>query len=122
SRYFGKVEIKYTPVQLFWRMIQTQAQRARSAEWLPVNFSNITIDKDDFVYATVAGSNEDKPIRKLNAKGNNILRYPASTDIAPQGDLYINRYGLTVPTGKSILTAIDINDYGIYIVLDSKRS
>lgn len=124
SRYFGVVEIKYTAAQLFWRMIQTRAQRARSAEWLPVNFSNITIDKDDFVYATVASSssNEEEPIRKLNAKGNNILRYPASTDIYPQGDLYVNRYGLTIPKGKSTLTAIDVNDYGIYIVLDTKRS
>jgi len=124
SRYFGVVEIRYTPVELFWRMIQTRAQRARSEEWLPVNFTNIAIDKDDFVYATVAesGKEEKEPIRKLNAKGKNILRYPSSTGIYPIGDLYVNKYGQNIPKGNSTLTAVDINDYGIYVVLDSKRS
>lgn len=122
SRYFGVVEIKYSPIQLFWRKLQTQAQRARSREWLPVNFNNVTIDNEDFVYATVAGLGDEDPIRKLNAKGRNILRYPVSTEIKPQGDLSINQHGQTIPTGKSMFRAIDINDYGIYIVLDSKRS
>lgn len=124
SRYFGTVPVRYTAVQLFWRSLQTQAQRAKSVQWLPVNFSNITIDSDDFVYATVAGSaaEEPEPIRKLNAKGDNILRYPASTGVKPHGDLYVNQYGLTIPTGKSLLTAIDVNEYGIYAVLDAKRS
>ncbi|AUS95807.1 hypothetical protein CDQ84_14050 [Clostridium thermosuccinogenes] len=124
SRYFGVVEVNYTPIELFWRSLQTEAQRARSAEWLPVNFSNIAIDNDDFVYATVAASGEDEkePIRKLNAKGKNILRYPSSTGIYPQGDLHVNQYGQNIPKGKSLLTAVDINDYGVYAVLDSKRS
>lgn len=122
SRYFGVVEIKYSPIQLFWRRFQTRAQRARSREWLPVNFNNVAIDNEDFVYATVAGSGSEEPIRKLNAKGKNILRYPISTEIKPQGDLSINQHGQTIPTGKSILRAIDINDYGIYVVLDTKRS
>jgi len=124
SRYFGVVEVKYTPIELFWRSIQTEAQRARSGDWLPVNFTNIVIDKDDFVYATVAesGVEEEEPIRKLNAKGTNILRYPKSTGTYPKGDLYVNKHGQNIPKGNSMLTAVDINDYGIYIVLDSKRS
>jgi len=122
-RYFGVVEVKYTPIQLFWRRLQTAEQRARSRLWLPVNFSNLSIDKYDFVYATVAGSGDEQPIRKLNAKGKNILRYPVGKDDAiPQGDLKYNHYGLRVPYGKSTLSAIDINDYGLYIVLDTKRS
>lgn len=122
SRYFGKVSVKYTATQLFWRRLQTETQRAFSASWLPVNFSNITIEKDDFVYATVAGSEETEPIRKLNAKGVSILRYPSSTNEKPRGDLFYNRYGQNIPKGPSLLTAIDVNEYGVYIVLDSKRS
>lgn len=121
-RYFGVVEVQYTPIQLLWRRLQTAEQRARSRQWLPVNFSNLTIDKDGFVYATVAGSGDEEPVRKLNAKGKNILRYPAGTDVKPQGDLEYNSYGLKVPAGKSTLSAIDVNDYGLYVVLDTKRS
>ena len=121
-RYFGVVEVGYTPIQLFWRRLQTAEQRARSRLWLPVNFSNLTIDGDDFVYATVAGSGDEEPIRKLNAKGRNILRYPVGTGVKPQGDLEYNHYGLRVPAGKSTLSAIDVNDYGLYVVLDTKRS
>lgn len=122
SRYFGVVNVKFTAAELFWRTLQTEVQRAKSAEWLPVNFSNINIDNDDFVYATVAGSGEKEPIRKLNAKGTNILRYPTSTGIKPHGDLYVNRYGQTIPTGESTITAVDVNHYGMYVLLDSKRS
>ncbi|HHY82080.1 MAG TPA: hypothetical protein GX505_05295 [Clostridiales bacterium] len=122
SRYFGVVHVKFTAAQLFWRSLQTEIQRAKSATWLPVNFSNLTIDKDDFVYATVAGSGESEPIRKLNAKGTNILRYPVSTGIKPHGDLYVNKFGAVIKTGESTLTAIDVNKYGIYVVLDTKRN
>lgn len=121
-RYFGVVEVKYTPIQLFWRRLQTAEQRARSRLWLPVNFNNLTIDKYDFVYATVAGSGDEEPIRKLNAKGKNILRHPVGKNVIPQGDLEYNHYGLRVPAGKSTLSAIDVNDYGLYVVLDTKRS
>jgi tetratricopeptide (TPR) repeat protein len=124
SRYFGTVPVRFTAAQLFWRSLQTQKQRAKSIKWLPVNFSNLTIDGDDFVYATVAGSaaEEPEPIRKFNAKGVNILRYPVSTKVKPHGDLYVNKYGQTIPTGKSILTAVDVNEYGVYVLLDTKRS
>ncbi len=122
SRYFGKVNVKFTAAQLFWRTLQTEAQRALSAAWLPVNFSNLTIDKEDFVYATVAGSGEKEPIRKLNAKGSNILRFPVSTEIKPHGDLTVNKYGQSIPTGESTITTVDVNEYGVYVVLDSKRS
>ena len=122
SRYFGVVNVKFTAADLFWRSIQTDIQRAKSVTWLPVNFSNLTVDQDDFVYATVAGSGEEEPIRKLNAKGNNILRYPISTNIHPHGDLTVNRVGLTIPTGESTIIAVDVNDYGVYAILDSKRS
>ncbi|MDR1663537.1 MAG: hypothetical protein LBR83_01250 [Clostridiales bacterium] len=122
SRYFGQVKVVYTVMDLFWRAIQSAAQRATSMTWLPVNFSNLTIDGDGFVLATVAGENEEEPIRKLNAKGTNILRYPKDPDFVPMGDMWINSFGATVPAGPSILTSIDSTDYGVYFVFDAKRS
>jgi hypothetical protein len=122
SRYFGQVKVVYTVMDLFWRAIQSAAQRATSMTWLPVNFNNLTIDSDGFVLATVAGENEEEPIRKLNSKGTNILRYPKEPDFPPMGDMWINNFSVNVPAGPSNLTAIDSTDYGVYYVFDSKRS
>lgn len=122
SRFFGAVKVRYTFMELFWRTLQTASQRLMSRTWLPVNFSYLTIDHDDFVYATVAGANESEPIRKLNAKGSSILRYPKNPDNPPRGEFYYNNFAQTAPSGPSMLTALDVTDYGLYLAFDTRRS
>lgn len=124
NRYFGKVDVTYTPAELFWRSIQSRRQRTASKKWLPVNFTNLAVDPDDFIFATVGGEKENEPIRKLNAKGVNILRAPITLTgtLFPGGDIYYASIGQETPTGMSRITAIDVSDYGVYITLDTNRN
>jgi hypothetical protein len=121
SRYFGTVKVQYTLAQLFWRSIRTSAQRALSELWLPVNYTNLDIDSEDFIYATVPEAQTASAITKLNAKGVNIIRrqYEDETFI---GDIDYASYGIGVPIGPSMFSIIETTNYGVYFVFDRVRN
>jgi len=120
NRYFGRIEVTPSPMQMLLRAIQTQAQRLRSPLHLPINFTNLTVDKDGFVFATISVAGTDLGAKKLNARGGNIMRRPANQQV---GDLQFNMRGLGgQPAGGSIITLIDVTDYGVYYVFDNRRN
>ena len=120
TRFFGVNEVTFTPWQLFWRTFATKEQRARQALWLPSDFTNLCIDQDGFLFATLL-STDEKTIKRLNAKGENIIKVSEEKPY-PQGDLWTNETGFGIPTGKSQFIAVDVNDFGAYVCLDSTRS
>ncbi len=120
SRFYGVNKVPLNIVDLVWRAIATEAQRNRMALWLPTDFSNLTIDPDGFIFATVMGQ-EGKTVVRLNAKGENILKLPKN-EVYPYGDLWTNMYGVGIPTGYSDLIAVTTNRYGMFMTLDSKRA
>ena len=111
NRFIGANEVTPSVVDIFWRMIATEEQLKRMNLWLPTDYSDIAIDKDGFLLATVKDSSSKKPIRKLNAKGDDItMEYDAV--VRPMGD-YINN------SSVSILTNITCADDGRFAVLDA---
>jgi len=120
NRYFGVINVRYTVMDLFWRQIRTPAQRMRMALWLPTNFTNLALDPYGFVFATVSDADTDEAVRKLNARGENILRRP--TDNHHVGDMEFNTFGLGIPTGPSVITHIHVTDFGVYYILDRTRN
>lgn len=120
TRFFGVNEVKFTPWQLIWRVFSTREQRARQSLWLPSDFTNLCIDQDGFLFATLLADDE-KTVKRLNAKGQNIIKVDDDQKY-PQGDLWTNETGYGIPTGRSQFVAVDVNQYGAYICLDSKRS
>ncbi len=120
SRFYGVNNVKFTPAQLIWRVFATAEQRTRQQLWLPTDFTNVCIDNDGFIFATIQ-TLTDKAIKRLNSKGENILRVDSS-DPYPSGDLWYNEAGNGIPTGPSVFTAVDTNSYGVFLCLDSTRS
>jgi hypothetical protein len=120
NRFFGRVEVRPTARELFLRAIQTPAQRIRSALFLPVNFTNLTVCKDGFIYATLSEARTEFGAKKLNSRGMNIMRRPFTGHYV--GDMEFNRFGIHVPFGPSIMTIIEVTDFGVYYVYDSKRN
>ncbi len=120
SRFFGVNNVTFTPWQLLWRVFSTAEQRSRQVMWLPSDFTNLSIDQDGFLFATLFGS-EEGSVKRLNAKGENIIKVPDDMPY-PKGDEWTNQSGFGIPTGHSQFIAVDTNAYGVYLCLDGTRS
>ncbi len=120
TRFFGVNEVSFTPWQLLWRVFSTKEQRSRQMLWLPSDFTNLCIDQDGFLFATLQGDTKET-VKRLNAKGKNIIKVPDNQPY-PCGDQWVNHSGFGIPTGQSQFFAVDANDCGVYICLDSTRS
>lgn len=114
NRYVGATEVSYGMWSRFWRSIMTEEQLARSELWLPTTYSDLAIDEDGFIFASISGTSEEEPIRKLNSSGENVLTVNDFIEY-PMGD-YENK------TSLSNLTGIAVADDGRFAVLDSNRS
>ncbi|KYG34344.1 NHL repeat-containing protein [Alkalihalobacillus trypoxylicola] len=113
----GSNRVSFTPVDYFWRMVATREQRARMSLFIPIEFNNLDLDEEGFIYTTNSEQNTTRPIQRLNPTGEDVLRKQGYHN--PVGDLeyaYTGSY-----SGTSTFVDITINDYGIYSALDMKR-
>jgi len=120
NRFFGVVDVHPTAWELFRRRFQTNAQRIRTRVWLPNNFSNIAIDPAGFVFATLSDPGSDVSVKKLNFQGENILRRPHTNHFV--GDMEFNNIGIGIPQGPSIISIVQVTDFGVYYVFDNNRN
>ena len=120
--FYGVNEVRFSLWNLIWRNLSTSAQRAKQSLWLPTDFTNLCLDRDGFIFATVQSSSAAESVMRLNAKGENILRVD-DDDPYPDGDLWTNKVTSTgAPVGASEFIAVDANDCGVYICLDATRN
>ncbi|MCY9663543.1 hypothetical protein M5X11_00890 [Paenibacillus alginolyticus] len=75
--YFGSNKVEVTPavvLEKFWKSILTKDQRDSMAKLLPIEYSNMDLGPDGFVYTTtIVSENSREEIKKLNPLGNNVL-------------------------------------------------
>jgi len=115
--YSGTIDVKITPIQKIWRRFSTKAQRARQALYIPTEFTSVANDDDGFIYATNVDAQGIQSIRRLNQKGEDVIRENKRTllsgdlRIVPKGD-----YG-----GASHIVDVAYRGKGIYSCLDSTR-
>lgn len=121
QRYFGETTVNFSALDLLWRQLATEEQKAKQSLWLPTEYTSITISSNGFIYASVSSTDEEEPIKLLNVKGSNILAYDDEFSLYPSGDIVYSIAGKGT-TGPSSLTYIDCNDYGMYTVLDNTRN
>ena len=63
-----------TLMNYLWKQILTEEQAGNMARILPVEFISFCIDEKDFIYTIRQGNDvESGQVRKLNAKGTNVL-------------------------------------------------
>lgn len=120
------VGVNYTTLS-FWdalkRSQKTEEQLAQETTILPTTFTNLTIDKDGFLY-TVSGPaknpdgtfSTDQMIKRINQTNKDILKRNGYQK--PIGDLITIMTGNNA--GQSDFVAITVNEYGVYTVADTK--
>lgn len=120
------------------KYIYTDAQKARTTTFVPIEYNNIDLDKDGFIFSTLAATNvstvlsEIKShtgteagalVRRLNMMGTDILKRDGYTP--PVGDTDIEE---TIDNndatyqGISQITDVSCGNYGTYSLLDNRRN
>lgn len=117
TRFIGKNPVRVDPAELFWRQFSTKAQRDAMVLFIPVEFNNIDIDEEDFLYVTTSDGTSREPVRRLNPSGSDVLRREGW--FPPTGDIKITFSGTRQGPSTIVSVAHDVN--GIYSILDTKR-
>lgn len=130
-------KVNPNPIEVFWKKFSTAEQRNRMVDFVPIEYNNITLDQDGFIFATMAAMNKDVVIseiagkkgteegtlvRRLNILGNDILRqqgfFPPVGDVDVLGN-ELTFYG-SYP-GISTIVDVSCGNYGMFSILDSNR-
>lgn len=121
--FVGASKVTYNFAQYLWKLVATQEQREQMELFVPTEYSNLCLDSEGFIYATIATIGEDvtpqesQPIRKLNAKGTDILIRNGYEE--PYGDLRWTDSGEMKGASKFVDIACLDND--VYYALDNTR-
>ncbi len=108
--YFGTINVSYNPIEIFWRRMATEEQRAKMLMFIPTEFISMDIDEKGFIYTTELPTNNQSSVKKLNPSGKNVLINYSPNEI--EGDL------ITRGNTGSYFIDIDITEIGIYTALD----
>ncbi|MDD6236817.1 MAG: hypothetical protein PUB00_05495 [Clostridiales bacterium] len=119
----NKVEVTAEVVlKQIWRKFFTDDQIESTARILPVEYSNACIDEKNFIYTVVLQSSTSKDqLKRLNAKGNNVLRINSQGALYDKnqfGDLDVGRLS-KAKTNRFV--AVDVAADGIISILDQER-
>lgn len=115
--FFGTINVKISLWERFWRKIASKEERAKSQLFIPTEFTGIDIDPSGFVYATNIDSEGKQGVRRLNPKGQDVIKKGANENLG--GDLSIE--GTTDFAGPSQFTDVVYRENGIYSCLDRRR-
>ncbi|MFD2657962.1 hypothetical protein [Gracilibacillus thailandensis] len=113
TTFIGANRVQVDSIDYLWRRFATREQRSQMVMFVPTEFTSLDLDEDGFIYATNI-DNTDDVIKKINARGDDILRREGYFD--PIGDIDYDR-----DQGPSRLIDIAVADHGIYSALDSTR-
>lgn len=138
--FYGCPPVTYSLIAQFWRKISTQAQLDRQIQFVPTEYSNITMDSRGFIYATTTYLDRAKlydtyfsdptdatgraavaPVRKLALDGTDIL--VRNGIFPPVGDVSVLNSKAIDPTsaGFSQFGDITVSPYDAYTILDQQR-
>lgn len=115
--YVGSNKVVASPLTLIWKTLLSEVQRSKLESFVPVEYTNISLDYKGFIYAVTSVKNVDSPIRRLNPSGNDVLvRAPLNGTEQVVGDVM---YSYT--SGPSSFVDITSDEKGNYYALDDKR-
>lgn len=113
----GTIKVSISVYEKIWRRLSTKAQRERQIQFIPTEFTNVDMAPDGFVYATNFDPRGEQSVRRLNPKGQDVLKKKKGQKIS--GDEYW-RMGREY-AGSSRIVDVVYRGSGIYSVLDTTR-
>ena len=113
----GTIRVTISLYEKIWRKLSTKAQRERQGQFIPTEFTGVDLAPDGFIYATNIDADGQQSIRRLNPKGQDVIKMKANGKLS--GDLWW-RYGMEY-SGASRIVDIVYRGNGIYTVIDTTR-
>lgn len=132
--FIGAQRVNPSPADLLFRMFMSEEQIERSVHFVPMEYSNITIDDKGFLYITSgqidryslwnsvwsrSSKSTYAPLKKINTSGTDVLR--RNGFFPPVGDIQFDAYEQTneeETVDPSQLNEITLLDNGIYLTVD----
>ena len=135
--FIGAPPVTISVWDIIWRRFQTEAQKKVTANYVPVTFSNITVDEDGFVYATsdkisentiasairskaISGTNS--PVKKLNAAGDEIMSRNGFFPPVGEIDYLEMSNDSSAILGVSTVGDVALGEAATWSITDTKRS
>lgn len=117
----GTIKVTISTYEKIWRKLSTKAQRERQVQFIPTEFTGVDMAPDGFVYATNVDADGLQSIRRLNPKGQDVIKKDRSINKASKlsGDLYW-RMGREY-AGPSRIVDVVYRGNGIYSAVDMTR-
>ena len=122
--FIGSNRVVFKFSELIWKTIMTDEQEEGMTNFVPVEYTNISLDDEGFIYAVTSVKNVDTPIRRLNSSGDDILiRNPLNGSEEVVGDVLYQEWSAnsTDIVGPSAFVDITQDGSGNYYALDGKR-
>lgn len=116
--FVGTIKVTVSPADIIWRSLATKSQRQKQELYIPTEFTGLDIDSDGFVYTTNIDQTRNEPIKRLNPKGDDVLKKQKGK--AVMGDFFYLPPGRQY-TGPSQFMDIVVREDGMYSAIDSRR-
>ena len=133
--FIGAQKVSVSALTIFWRLFQTDEQRAQSAKIVATELNNIVMDEKGFIYVTTSSINQAQqqkainnrdtsstyaPVKKLNTTGDDIMNrtgfYP------PSGEVKVSNVSRNnEATGASRIIDVAVGPEGTWSIIDEKR-
>lgn len=114
--YTGTLPVTLTPWKKFWKKFSTKEQRKKQALSIPTEFTGIDIDEEGFIYATNVDVEGTQAVRRINPKGEDVIRKGTSEKLGGDLEVAMGEYA-----GASYICDVTVRDKRIYTILDSRR-
>lgn len=115
--FLGSDKVRYDPIELLWKQLMSDEQADQMVQFIPVEYTSISMDHEGFIYAVSAATGQE-PIKRLNLSGQDVLNRYGYVDIC--GDIDISNAGDAFE--PSLFTDITSNTEGVYFAVDSVKS
>lgn len=87
--FIGSNSVTANPLEQLWKKLMSKKQRSEMVQYVPVEYTNLCLDSDGFIYAVSKSSKLSSPVKRLNLSGGDVLvknGYVSVTgDINPPG-------------------------------------
>lgn len=120
--FYGSNTVTASFIDRIWKEIMTEEQTEKLTQFVPIEYTNFSLDHKGFIYAVTKASDVSDPIRRLNLFGGDVLvRAPIDGSKKVLGDVSYPMGQVTGITGPSRFVDITADNLGNYYALDDKR-